>query len=350
MEKMRVTAHNGRSGKSGTYSPKHNDRNFDLQNSPHINPEKSSGNWTWTCYKGLSFDECEKKFYEQTFSKGLEEQNQRYIKNRHKERVRSINDYRSNPQTCPEETILQIGKSGDTVDPKMLQQIAIQLIAWEQKTFPNVQILDVALHVDEEGAPHMHERKVWIGHDKTGNAVVGQTKALLEMGISAPNPEKKYNRYNNPKITYTRMIREKLLDICREHGLEVEEHPKEASRNGLSLEEYKTRQEMAKLAEITNEIEKANIYYAKLKKLILGAKSELIELYGNLDAIREPEIFKRYTKAIQVNDQESAWDVIQAIKTEEYEKQIEYNMAELDNELDNEPEEEIDDEYFDYDR
>lgn len=346
MEKMRVTAHNGRSGKSGTYSPKHNDRNFDLQNSPHINPEKSSGNWTWTCYKGLSFDECEKKFYEQTFSKGLEEQNQRYIKNRHKERVRSINDYRSNPQTCPEETILQIGKSGDTVNPKMLQQIAIQLIAWEQKTFPNVQILDVALHVDEEGAPHMHERKVWIGHDKTGNAVVGQTKALLEMGISAPNPEKKYNRYNNPKITYTRMIREKLLDICREHGLEVEEHPKEASRNGLSLEEYKTRQETAKLAEITNEIEKANIYYAKLQKLILGAKSELIELYGNLDAIREPEIFKRYTKAIQVNDLESAWDVIQAIKTEEYEKQIEYNMAELDNE----PEEEIDDEYFDYDR
>ena len=228
----------------------------------------------------------------------------------------------------------------------MLQQIAIQLIAWEQKTFPNVQILDVALHVDEEGAPHMHERKVWIGHDKTGNAVVGQTKALLEMGISAPNPEKKYNRYNNPKITYTRMIRENLLDICREHGLEVEEHPKEASRNGLSLEEYKTRQEMAKLAEITNEIEKANICYAKLKKLILGAKSELIELYGNLDAIREPEIFKRYTKAIQVNDLESAWDVIQAIKTEEYEKQIEYNMAELDNE----PEEEIDDEYFDYDR
>ena len=65
-----------------------------------------------------------------------------------------------------------------------------------------------------------------------------------------------------------------------------------------------------------------------------------------MDAIREPEIFKRYTKAIQVNDQESAWDVIQAIKTEEYEKQIEYNMAELDNE----PEEEIDDEYFDYDR
>ena len=117
MEKMRVTAHNGRVGKNGTYSPKHNDRNFDLQNSPHINPEKSSGNWTWTCYKGLSFDDCEKKFYEQKFWKGLEAQNQRYIKNRHKEKVRTIDEYRSNPQTCPEETILQIGKSGDTVEP-----------------------------------------------------------------------------------------------------------------------------------------------------------------------------------------------------------------------------------------
>ena len=33
---MKLTKHNGRSGKNGAYNPKHNDREFDLDNSEHI--------------------------------------------------------------------------------------------------------------------------------------------------------------------------------------------------------------------------------------------------------------------------------------------------------------------------
>lgn len=33
---MRVSRHNGRSGKHGVYNPKHNDRRFDVQHSEHI--------------------------------------------------------------------------------------------------------------------------------------------------------------------------------------------------------------------------------------------------------------------------------------------------------------------------
>ena len=33
---MKATRHNGRSGKNGTYNPRHNDRRFDLENSEHI--------------------------------------------------------------------------------------------------------------------------------------------------------------------------------------------------------------------------------------------------------------------------------------------------------------------------
>ena len=38
---MRLTRHNGRSGKNGTYNPKHNDRRFDLENSEHIDAERA---------------------------------------------------------------------------------------------------------------------------------------------------------------------------------------------------------------------------------------------------------------------------------------------------------------------
>jgi len=33
---LKLTRHNGRSGKHGTYNPRHNDRRFDVENSEHI--------------------------------------------------------------------------------------------------------------------------------------------------------------------------------------------------------------------------------------------------------------------------------------------------------------------------
>ncbi len=38
---MKATRHNGRSGKHGTYDAKHNDRRFDVENSEHIDAERT---------------------------------------------------------------------------------------------------------------------------------------------------------------------------------------------------------------------------------------------------------------------------------------------------------------------
>ena len=47
---MRASRHNGRSGKHGIYDAKHNDRNFDVSNSEHIDAEKTKRNIYWDCY------------------------------------------------------------------------------------------------------------------------------------------------------------------------------------------------------------------------------------------------------------------------------------------------------------
>lgn len=254
-ERMRVTAHNGRTGKNGAYSAKHNDRNFDLQTADHIDPERSSGNWYWKWDKTAdSFDEAEKNFYDKYFADMLQKRNDMYIKNGHRERIQSMDAYRSNPKSCPEETILQIGKLGQTVDPELLRRICIDYINWMLKRYPQARLLDVALHVDEEGAPHMHMRQVWVGHDKYGNLCVGQAKALAEMGINRPDPSKPQSRHNNAKMVYTRECRKHLIEVCRKHGLDIEEEPKEASKSGLTLLEYKRQQEQAKLKDLQNEI------------------------------------------------------------------------------------------------
>ena len=51
---MKLTRHNGRSGKNGTYNPRHNDRRFDLNNSSHIDSERAKKNVYWDCYRGYT--------------------------------------------------------------------------------------------------------------------------------------------------------------------------------------------------------------------------------------------------------------------------------------------------------
>ena len=159
-----------------------------------------------------------------------------------------MDEYRKSPQTCPEEVILQIGKLGDTIPADMMARIIQEQINWEQQTFPGVRVLDVALHMDEQGAPHIHERRAWVYTDKDGNTAISQNKSLEQMGVELPNPDRPRGRFNNRKQVFSRMCREHLLQICREHGLEIEEIPQEKSRSGLSHVAYMTRQEEEKAA------------------------------------------------------------------------------------------------------
>lgn len=238
---MRATIHNGRTGKDGAYNTKHNDRQFDIRNAEHIDPERVKNNkyWNWTGNPKMSFEDAEAAFYEQHIKQHLDAQNARYRAQRHAERAKTMDEYRKSPQTCPEEVILQIGKMGDTIPADMMARIIQEQINWEQQQFPGVKVLDVALHMDEQGAPHIHERRAWVYTDRDGNLAISQNKSLEQMGVELPNPNKPRSRFNNRKMKFSRMCREHLLQICREHGLEIEEIPQEKSLSGRTLEDYK---------------------------------------------------------------------------------------------------------------
>lgn len=247
---MRATIHNGRTSNLGAFTPKHNDRNFNINHAEHIDPERVKLNryWNWTG-KEITFEDAERAFYEKHIRQHLDAQNARYRAQRHAERVKSMDEYRRSPQTCPEEVILQIGKLGDTIPADMMARIIQEQINWEQQQFPGVKVLDVALHMDEQGAPHIHERRAWIYTDKDGNLAISQNRSLEQMGVELPNPDKPRSRFNNRKQVFSRMCREHLLQICRKHGLEIEEIPQEKSRNGRTLDDYKAGEAEKKAAE-----------------------------------------------------------------------------------------------------
>ena len=110
---MKATRHNGRSGKNGTYNPRHNDRRFDLENSEHIDAGRVRENIYWDCYRGyttmqnreedsqdISFEKIECTFYQEHYGKYIEAQNERNARTRHTERNRSVEDLLKNNKTC----------------------------------------------------------------------------------------------------------------------------------------------------------------------------------------------------------------------------------------------------------
>lgn len=277
---MRMTIHNGRAGKNGAYNPRHNDRNFDISHAEHIDPERMPGNvyWNWTGKKDVSFEDCEKAFYEEHCREHLDAVNQRHREQRHPERVRDMDAYRTARQTCPEETLLMIGNKDEHLPPRTLRAICEDLRNWEEKQIPGLRVLNMALHVDEQGAPHIHMRRAWIYRDENGTESIAQSKALQAAGIPLPHPDKPAGRHNNRKQTFSAMERQALYEICREYGIEslLEMQPRERSRSGREFEDYKASkaEERAQAAETRARMaeEKTKQAEESLRK-IKGAKT-----------------------------------------------------------------------------
>ena len=318
MAKMRLTYHNGRANKYGVYSAKHNDRNFDITQADHIEPTKTDKNiyWHW-CQQdepNLSFEESEIKYYKEHFEDYLATRNAKSIKQGHKERLQSIVDYHASKKSCPEETIYQIGNVKQSVSKTQLEDIFKQWQQWQKEHYPQVVTLNWAYHDDEQGAGHIQARHVWLAHDAEGREMINQGVSLKEMGIERPEPSKKEGRYNNAKMTYTQMARNKFCDICREHGIEIETKPKDTSKSGKDLITWQVEQDKLKI-ELANaelqksaeeqkeklaEITKSEIHLADIeteveqeKKNLVRVKSDVVDVERQLKEIQAETVAEK---------------------------------------------------------
>lgn len=216
---MKATRHNGRSGKHGTYDAKHNDRRFDVENSEHIDAERTKMNVYWDCYQGYSlqndkdeqarftFTEIEKAYYVEKYSDHVDGQNERNRKARHYDRVKTIDAILENNKTCPEETLLQLGN------------------------------MDWALHLDE-ATPHIHERHVFDAVNQYGELCPQQDKALEELGFELPKPNEKKGKYNNRKIVFDEECRKLFISICQNHGLTIDVEPVYGGASYLEKQDF----------------------------------------------------------------------------------------------------------------
>lgn len=236
--KVRVTRHNGRAGKFGTYNPKHNDRNFDVANSEHIDIGRTGRNVYWDWQNGMrtgeqpaedgcpsTFTEAEAAFYDAQYAGFVAGQNARNAKSRHTERNRTTMEIMQDRRYCPEETIYQLGKEGGGASAETLLTIAQAFMAeFARRYGSHVHILDWALHLDE-ATPHIQERHVFDYQNRYGEIEPKQEKALEALGFQLPQPGQKPGRHNNRKMVFDAECRALLVELSKAHGLSIEEEP-----------------------------------------------------------------------------------------------------------------------------
>lgn len=298
---LTLTRHNGRAGKKGVYLPRHNDRTFDYQNSDHIDNDRVKKNQNWDFLQGLhdqpsasgknymSFEEVEKQVYLLFYHESVEAQNERNIRNRHPERNRTTDDLLHNAKTCPEETIYQIGNIDETVSPDTLLAITEVFFSEIDRRYGNyVHILDWSLHLDET-TPHIHERHVFDCDDKYGYRFPQQEKALEKMGIELPDPSKPKGKNNNRKMTFDKICRDLLFEICENHDLYLHREPFSSNRIYLEKQDYILMKQKEKMAEQKQQIEK--------KEAELEAITVRIE---DTESFVDEIAYAAYEKAVEV--------------------------------------------------
>ena len=294
---MKASMHNGRQG-----SGKHNDRSFldgmsafdRARQAPHIAPWDTGKNLTWRVGhkgwvhgKGGDVEAAERAYYKKAYSAAQEAKNARYRSQRHPERCRSTDDLYTGKLTRPEEQILQIGSKDEQVSPEVfracVQDYIKELNDWNKAHGRHMQILSVSIHFDET-TPHAHIRRVW-EHDSKDGRTLGQDKALEAAGVPLPDPGKAKGRHNNRKMVFDAAMREKWLDICEAHGLQIDREPVPDMRHKDKADFIRDRI----AGEIAQAREQADIETARAETVRserMAAETELQQAHIDLDRIR----------------------------------------------------------------
>lgn len=246
---QKITLRNQRAGTSAKHNQHDHieDANHEEMALTFFNIE--NGSFKLQKLKQVKLPRIEFKFYEKKYQKALDAQNHKYMKRRQTKRIKKMSDWLTDKNKRPDEQILQIGslKQNDPVDRLEFERMVIEYIQEHEKKFgSNIHIIDVAFHYKEEGMPHVHIRSI-ADYDDNGITTIGMEKALEALGIERPDPSKKEGRFNNRKMTYTEMERQLWLDICREHGLEIDVEVKESGRTHLDTAIFKRQEELEKL-------------------------------------------------------------------------------------------------------
>ncbi len=303
----RLTVHKAKTTKNGVaFSARHLDRHFDISKAPHIDPSRCHLNryvefdvddaGVLHYQKSRDIQKHEIAVYRKLFQKRLDIMNERYTAQRHPEKCKTLEQYYRSPQSCPDECLIYIGNKDSHPGSDVLKAAASELIKRICKT-KHIVPLSLAAHLDEQGAPHLHFRYIFVSYEDKYGPKVSISKGMKEAGISLPDTEKPEHKYNNRQITFFNEIRDTFADICeQEFGLEIERDARDSSRAGRDLATYQREQAMDEVQRLTtqaealtnecqqleDEVQKLRAEKSRLQKIASALKGALDRICGKL--------------------------------------------------------------------
>lgn len=371
--------HNGKkSQKTGkVIRPPHNDT--DREKNENVKKEWVKNNIYYNYYDGeytpenqkgkMPFREAEIAYYNEHYKDALYAQNERHIKARQKNRVKSMEDWLDSPRYAPTESILRIGNVDDgfvcVEDLKKMTDCYIEsLNDWSMNHGDCLHILNYAIHADEyyvdedsgEEKPsshHVHIRYVFDYIDEKGNKAIGIEQALKQAGYELPKPEQKEGRCNNRLITFTKECRDTWQQIAQQFGYDIEIEPLPTKRKSKDKQTYvaekraqmaekRAKEEMEKAFAMQNKAAEAEEKAEKETEKALAMQTEATEMKETAEQqIRECQILSeeivRSAEQIQevAKQQQEANEQLES-KRKELEQQNEIVLSQRKQELEEE--------------
>lgn len=236
-QKVTLSRHNSRvNSKGNVMKPNHNDRDFESEREL-----VGSGNVYWHLWnkEQLTFETVEERAYNKIYGDYIAQMNEKAYANHDYKRLKTAKTLLESKRTAPEETLFYLGDMANHASKAQMVQFMNKFQRYMHDNYgDNFKILDMAIHVDEEGAPHVHERHTFIGHKDDGTAYPSQEKALEEMGIPLPDPTKKSSKFNNRKMTFDAQVRKACKEIAKEVGLEILPEAQDSKHPNRNLSQY----------------------------------------------------------------------------------------------------------------
>lgn len=272
----------------GRQAARHNDRSFDISKADNIG-DISKDTLTYfpegdrpkrVPLQRFRLEQMEQEYYQARFGPAVDAQRERHIKARQKARAEgcTIERYYDNAKTCPTSIILQVGKEGEYQDRQTFIRAlngAIKDIE-EGNEEARVKVLSIAVHGSETSL-HAHMRISFEVKNKEGQWEANTEKCLEKLGYSLPFKDKKKDRYNNRKMTWTSQAREKWYDTIErvDPSIKIDREP--------SPDNPKTR----------GKLRKALVEMQQLKTLVRELQGELMDLQKGIDQLDKGDIEKR---------------------------------------------------------
>lgn len=319
---------------NGKGSLTHNNREFSASN---VRQEFTKNN---VVLKRQDLNEA----YEEIFNESCEVNNERQKRadrklspDQYLKKIENGQGKKNNPKPFYE-SIVQIGNMYDTGiinNPEQAEKAKEVLKEYFQefeRNNPNIHVFNATIHMDEQ-TPHMHIDWVPVaGGYKTGMPERNSLeKALEQQGVKADG---KTDRQNNNRAVWQEREANRLIEVCKRHGIEASFNRHEKAEETLSINDFK---KISKIAErkanaLSKEIEKMSYF-----EFIRNGKEKVLEALAEIENAKKGKnrAFQEQMKVLTENIKKSETIIMNAeIRKQTINKDIDKRIDQLNKDID----------------